>query len=63
MRYLFILLFLHSIVLAQVIPVEIVKSGKGYELLRDGKPYYINGVGGLEYLEKAKEYGANSFRT
>ena len=33
MRYLFILLFLHSIVLAQVIPVEIVKSGKGYKLL------------------------------
>ena len=63
MRYLFIFIFIHSIALAQVVPVEIVKSDKGYELLREGKPYYIKGVGGLEYLEKAKEYGANSFRT
>ena len=63
MRYLFIFIFIHSIALAQVVPVEIVKSEKGYELLRDGKPYYIKGVGGLAYLEKAKEYGANSFRT
>ena len=63
MRYLFIFIFIHSVALAQVVPVEIVKSDKGYELLRDGKPYYIKGVGGLEYLEKAKEYGANSFRT
>ena len=63
MRYLFIFIFIHSIVLAQVVPVEIIKSDKGYELIREGKPYYIKGVGGLEYLEKAKEYGANSFRT
>ena len=49
--------------LAQVVPVSIIKSDKGYELIREGKPYYIKGVGGLEYLEKAKEYGANSFRT
>ena len=63
MRYLFIFLFIHSIALAQVVPVEIVKSDKGYELLRDGEPYYIKGVGGLDRLEKAKEYGANSFRT
>ena len=63
MRYLFIFIFIHSMALAQVVPVEIIKSDKGYELIREGKPYYIKGVGGLEYLEKAKEYGANSFRT
>ena len=63
MRYLFIFIFIHSMALAQVVHVEIIKSDKGYELIREGKPYYIKGVGGLEYLEKAKEYGANSFRT
>ena len=63
MRYLFIFIFIHSMALAQVVPVSIIKSDKGYELIREGKPYYIKGVGGLEYLEKAKEYGANSFRT
>lgn len=63
MRYLFLFLFLQSVVFAQVVPVEIVKTESGYELLRGGEPYYIKGVGGLDYLEKAKEYGANSFRT
>ena len=56
MRYLFIFIFIHSMALAQVVPVEIIKSDKGYELIREGKPYYIKGVGGLEYLEKAKEF-------
>ena len=63
MRYLFILFFLPSIAFAQVVPVKIVQSENAYQLLRGGEPYYIKGVGGLEYLEKAKEYGANSFRT
>jgi hypothetical protein len=63
MRYLFIFIFIHSIAFAQLVPVEIVKSETGYQLLRGGEPYYIKGVGGLENLEKAKEYGANSFRT
>ncbi len=63
MRYLFILLLLHTVAFAQVVPVEIVKKDNGYQLLRGGEPYYVKGVGGLEYLEKAKEYGANSFRT
>ena len=63
MRYLFILLILHTVAFAQVVPVEIVKKDNGYQLLRGGEPYYVKGVGGLEYLEKAKEYGANSFRT
>ena len=53
MRYLFFFIFLHSIVFAQVVPVEIIKSDNGYKLLRDGKPYYIKGVGGIDYLQKA----------
>lgn len=62
-RLTFILTLLPSILFSQVVPVEIVKTSSGYQLLRGGKPYYIKGVGGLDYLEKAKEYGANSFRT
>ena len=43
--------------------VEIIKNSKGYQLLKDGKPYYINGAGGTENLDKLKEYGGNSIRT
>lgn len=63
MRYIFILLLLHTVAFAQVVPVEIVKKDNGFQLLRGGEPYYIKGVGGIDYLEQAKEYGANSFRT
>ena len=48
---------------SQVVPVEIVSTSNGFELLRGGEPYYIKGVGGNTELERAKEYGANSFRT
>lgn len=63
MRYIYILLLLHTVAFAQVVPVEIVKKDNGFQLLRGGEPYYIKGVGGIDYLEQAKEYGANSFRT
>ena len=63
MKYFFLLLLVHTVAFAQVVPVEIVKKDNGYQLLRGGQPYYIKGVGGLTYLEEAKEYGANSFRT
>ena len=43
--------------------VEIVKIKNGYQLLKDGKPYYIKGAGGKGKLEKLKEYGGNSIRT
>ena len=43
--------------------VEIVKKKGRYELLKDGKPYYIKGAGGTENLEKLKKYGGNSIRT
>jgi len=45
------------------IKVEIRQSGESFELLRDGQPYYINGVGGQKHLDRAVEYGANSLRT
>ena len=43
--------------------VEIVKNKNGYQLLKDGKPFYIKGAGGTGKLEKLKEYGGNSIRT
>lgn len=64
MRYLIALFFIHSFAFAQVIPVEIVGNANiGFQLMRDGKPYYVKGVGGSTELEKAKQYGANSLRT
>lgn len=43
--------------------VEIVKEDGNYKLLRDGSPYYINGAGGSQYLERLSDYGGNSIRT
>ena len=35
----------------------------GYSLLRGGKPYFIKGAGGSQYLDRLKAYGGNSVRT
>jgi hypothetical protein len=63
MRLILLFLFIHTYSFAQVIPVEIVKTESGFELFREGKPYYVKGVGGSVELDKAIAYGANSFRT
>jgi len=34
----------------------------GWELLRDGEPYFVKGIGGRGPLARAKELGANSVR-
>ena len=39
------------------------KTDDGYSLVRDGKPYYVNGVGGEGNFKKMVEIGANSVRT
>ena len=43
----------------EVVPTE---SG-GYQLLRDGQPYFIKGAGGSSDLGRLAEIGANSIRT
>ncbi len=61
-----ILLIMSSICLPLMVfgsKVEIVQNQKRYQLLKDGKPYYIRGAGGTENLEKLKKYGGNSIRT
>jgi hypothetical protein len=45
------------------IKVEVVQKDGKWQLLRGGEPYYVNGVGGKEYLKEAAAYGANSLRT
>ena len=44
------------------IQVEVRQTPEGFQLYRGGEPYYVNGVGGQVYLERAKAYGANSIR-
>jgi hypothetical protein len=45
------------------IPVKIEKTKDGFQLIRNGQPYFIKGAGGTNYIEKLKEYGGNSIRT
>jgi len=43
--------------------VKIIKSGNSWKLDVNGKPFYVKGVVGDEYLSKVKDYGGNSIRT
>src|SRR3954447_24415096 len=43
--------------------VKIVANSDGYQLLRDGKPYYIHGAGGSQKLDVLVASGGNSIRT
>ncbi len=46
------------------IPVELRQAADGsWTMMRGGEPYYIRGVGGLSYLDRAVAAGANSIRT
>jgi hypothetical protein len=45
------------------VPVEIVQTGNGYALMRDGEPYFVKGAGAFDRLEELKAAGANSIRT
>ena len=49
---------------AVAIEVKIERDANGhFVLLRDGKPYFIRGAGGLDHLALLKEFGGNSIRT
>lgn len=41
---------------------KVQKTADGYQLLRDGKPYYVKGVGGEVNFDEMVAIGANSFR-
>ena len=42
---------------------KVTKTEIGYQLLRNGKPYYVKGLGGEVNFDKMVEVGANSLRT
>ena len=49
---------------AQVIPVRIVSNSSGmWQMLRGGRPYFVNGAGGNQKLDLLKASGGNSIRT
>jgi hypothetical protein len=41
----------------------IVAGDGGFTLLRGGKPYFIKGAGGTNYMDRLAKYGGNSIRT
>src|SRR5712671_1708729 len=43
--------------------VRVVKGDGGFQLLRDGKPYFIKGAGGDGPMEALARAGGNSLRT
>ncbi|MBN8821441.1 MULTISPECIES: glycoside hydrolase family 2 TIM barrel-domain containing protein [unclassified Spirosoma] len=43
-------------------PTAIHWTGQSYELLRNGKPYFIQGAGGKSHFERLKACGGNSIR-
>ena len=50
--------------LGQAVPVQVVETAPGqWELLRDGRPYYIYGAGGGGPKDMLAAAGANTFRT
>ena len=42
---------------------QIIKTTKGFELLHNGKPYYVKGAGGDNHLKELANIGGNSIRT
>ncbi|MDQ2720589.1 MAG: hypothetical protein M3Z26_12635 [Bacteroidota bacterium] len=45
------------------IKTKIEKTNTGFSLLRGGKPYFIKGAGGTNYMDRLAKYGGNSIRT
>jgi len=47
----------------QPVKVEVKQTATGYQLLRNGRPYFVKGAGGSNYLGRVAAYGGNSIRT
>jgi len=43
--------------------VSIVKNGDQFQLMVNGKPFFINGAGGTQHLAELRDLGGNSIRT
>ncbi|MBC7902321.1 MAG: hypothetical protein H7Y27_02825, partial [Gemmatimonadaceae bacterium] len=42
---------------------EVRKTETGYQLFRNGQPYFVKGAGGSSYPDRIAAYGGNSIRT
>lgn len=42
--------------------VWVAKTQDGFQLMRNGKPYFIKGAAGYQYFDKLKERGGNTIR-
>jgi hypothetical protein len=62
-KYLIIVSYIINSCLKVYGQTNVRKTDDGYSLFRDGKPYYVNGVGGEGNFKKMVEIGANSVRT
>lgn len=49
--------------LAKPMPVAVVRTESGFELVRGGAPFFVRGVGGTMRLELVHELGGNAVRT
>lgn len=58
-----VLLVLPLVSMADAIPVELRQTEQGWQLYRDGEPYFIRGAGGTFSLSALAKAGANSVRT
>ncbi|HMO26682.1 MAG TPA: glycoside hydrolase family 2 TIM barrel-domain containing protein, partial [Tepidisphaeraceae bacterium] len=45
------------------VKVEVVRTESGWQLLRGGERYFVNGVGGSQNMELLAAVGGNSIRT
>jgi hypothetical protein len=45
------------------VKVKIVQTSDGFVMQRSGKPYFIKGAGGTNYIDRLAKYGGNSIRT
>ncbi|MBT8098997.1 MAG: hypothetical protein KJO82_04565 [Gammaproteobacteria bacterium] len=48
---------------AEATPVELQQTDEGWQLYRDGEPYFIRGAGGSHSMQELAAAGANSIRT
>lgn len=54
---------LHAKQESQVVAVSLHATEQGYQIFRDGTPFFIKGVGGHTRLDKLAESGGNAIRT
>jgi hypothetical protein len=53
----------YSQVIYNPVKTTVVAKDSDYILLRAGKPYFIKGAGGTNYMDRLAKYGGNSIRT